>query len=143
MRIYYRGPEAVVTSEFFIRRGSPPEVFAVRDLRNVCIAPDVADGPGAVLIPAAAALAAATAVYGVAGWGYAVGLLAVAAGAIAGTASGRRRPHPSELRADYRGSTVVLYASADTRVFNQVRRGLQRAIEDLPPSASPESVEAA
>ena len=37
------------------------------------------------------------------------------------------------LRAEYQGTSVVLYASADVRVFNQVKRALQRAMENRPP----------
>jgi hypothetical protein len=89
MRIHYEGPDAVVTSAHFIRRGSPPEVFALRELRDI----GVVDGRRATP------------------W---------------------RRPRRHELRADYRGISVTLFASADPRVFNQVRRALLRAVENLP-----------
>ena len=47
----------------------------------------------------------------------------------------RTRPRRSELQATYRGSRVVLYASSNVRVFNQVTRALRRAVEDArPPS---------
>jgi hypothetical protein len=134
MRIYYRGPDAVVTSELFIRRGSSPGTFAIRDLRNVCIAPDQHEGTGAVVIFAAAALGAAAVVYGVGGPWSAMAVLPVAAvGLGCGALRLRHRPRRHELRADYRGSVVALYASADARVFNQVSRALLRAIENIPP----------
>ena len=66
MRIYYRGPDVVVTSELFVvRRGSPPGRFAIRDLRDVGIAPGHPEGLplwGIVAPAAAAALVAAAAV---------------------------------------------------------------------------------
>jgi NADH:ubiquinone oxidoreductase subunit 6 (subunit J) len=44
----------------------------------------------------------------------------------------QHRPRRLVLRAEYQGAFVVLYASADMRVFNQVKRALQRAIENRP-----------
>ncbi|GAA0524112.1 hypothetical protein GCM10010172_00640 [Paractinoplanes ferrugineus] len=38
MRLYYRGREAVVTSELFVRRQTSPRQFAIRELQNVRIA---------------------------------------------------------------------------------------------------------
>jgi len=38
MRLYYRGREAVVTSELFVRRQPRPGQFVIRELRNVRIA---------------------------------------------------------------------------------------------------------
>ena len=38
MRLYYRGREAVVTSELFVRRHPRPGQFMIRELRNVRIA---------------------------------------------------------------------------------------------------------
>ncbi|GAA2618702.1 DUF6232 family protein [Paractinoplanes durhamensis] len=37
MRLYYRGREAVVTSEHFVRRVPSSRHFAIRELRNVRI----------------------------------------------------------------------------------------------------------
>jgi hypothetical protein len=37
------------------------------------------------------------------------------------------------LQARYLGAEVVLYASTDARVFNQVARALRRAMEDRDP----------
>lgn len=144
MRIYYQGPEAVVTSDFFIRRGSAQGTFAIRDLRDVCIAPEEVAGLGAVGYPAAAALAAAVVLYELISPWLALAVLgvgAVTAGCLA--VQLRRRPRRQELRAQYRGTTVSLYASTDARVFNQVSRALRRAIENLPPPSTWDSAEAA
>jgi Family of unknown function (DUF6232) len=37
MRLFYRGREALVTSELFVRRQNCPRQFAIRELRNVRI----------------------------------------------------------------------------------------------------------
>jgi hypothetical protein len=66
---------------------------------------------------------------------YALGAVAVAVPTVWAAARTRTRPRRSELQATYRGSRVVLYASSDVRVFNQVTRALRRAVEDArPPS---------
>jgi hypothetical protein len=137
MRIYYQGPEAVVTSELFVRRGNSPGTFAICDLRNVCIAPDQYDGTGPFVISTAAALAAVAVVYGFGGPWSALAAMGVATiGLGCGVVRWRHRPRRHELRADYRGSVVALYASSDARVFNQVSRALLRAIENMPPPST-------
>jgi len=137
MRIYYRGPDAVVTSELFVRRGSPPGRFAIRDLRKVCIAPAGPRGVrlGSIVLPAAAAALVAAAVVSATG-GVPVALAIVVAASGAGAATAvlqQHRPRRLELRATYRSREVVLYSSTDERVFNQVSRALRRAIEDRRP----------
>jgi hypothetical protein len=134
MRIYYQGPEVVVTSDYFIRRGAQPNTFVIRDLRDVCIAGDEAGGLGVIGYSAAAALIAAFVIYEVGNPWYALAFLGVSAVAVGCVAVRRgHRPRRHELRADYRGERVALYASSDPRVFNQVRRALLRAVENLPP----------
>jgi hypothetical protein len=136
MRVYYRSADVVVTSELFIRRGETAEKFAIRDLRNVGIAPDGADGSGAVpLLVAAALLVVSAVLFGAIGAVSA--LIPFAAAGIVAAYGFVRRQHRSRcqvLTADYRGAGVTLWSSADERVFNQVGRALRRAVEDLPPS---------
>ena len=135
-RTYYRGPDAVVTDKLFVWRTTPTRGFVVRDLRNVQLIRS-RDGVG----PYAAPIAAGTVVLAATLWTmfdapavYALGALAVVGPA--GVAIGiRMRPRRWELHATYRGARVVLYASADARIFNQVVRGLRRAVEAArPPS---------
>ena len=134
-RTYYRGPDAVVTDKLFVWRTTPTKGFVVRDLRNVQLIRSQ-DGVG----PYAAPIAAGTLVLAAALWTmlgspavYALGALAVVGPA--GVAIGiRMRPRRWELHATYRGARVVLYASSDARVFNQVVRGLRRSVEDARPS---------
>ena len=134
MRIYYRAPDVVVTSELFVvRHGPSPGRFAIRDLRDVGIASGEPEGvrPGVAILPAAVAALVAAAVVSAAG-----GVLVAVAIAVSACAAGvafavvsQHRPRRCELRATYRGREVTLYASTDARVFNQVGRALRRAIE--------------
>jgi len=136
MRIYYRGPDAVVTSELFVRRGSPAGRFAIRDLREVCIAPGEPEGMrlSAIVVPAAAALVAAAVVSVAGGVTVAVGILLAATGTGAVCAVFQQhRPRRFELRGVYREQEITLYASTDARVFNQVARALRRAMENARP----------
>lgn len=133
-RTYYRGPDAVVTDELFIWRGTR---FVVRELQHVGVVRVSAKpaSPTAVLTVAAGTVAAVGA-----GWtlleppsAYAVGLLAVLVPLAFTVPSMTRRPRGWELRATYRGSGVVLYTCADERQFGQVKRALRRSIEDARP----------
>jgi len=134
MRIYYRAPDVVVTSELFVvRRGSLPGRFAIHDLRDVCIAPGQPEGVrlSVVVPPAAAALVAAAAVSAAGGVLVGVAIAISAAGAgMACAVVQQHRPREWELHATYRDRQVRLYASTDARVFHQVSRALQRAMEN-------------
>jgi hypothetical protein len=144
MRIYYRGPDAVVTSTVFASRAPAPR-YAIRDLRNVHISraerlePSVAHAAAGLLIVAAVAwpLWQAAPLYALAL--VAFGMPALAAGAV----MWRLRPQTFQLRATYRGESVELYSSRDERVFNQITRALRRAIEDAHPPAVWTGAEAA
>lgn len=139
MRTYYRGPDAVVTSDIFVGNGAPRTQFAIRELRSVCITHAEAEHlrmsaarlTGGLLIIAVAALP-----LWIASPPLALALIALGIPVtVVGAAFWRLRPQRWELRATYRGADVELYTSADERVFNQVSRALRRAIEDVhPPS---------
>ena len=135
-RTYYRGPDALVTSELFIWRTSPEKTFVIRELSKVGIVrgeighlrPDTANVAGGSLV-----LVAAT-------WPMlnkpglmVMGFLVLAVPGVVAAACWRLRPRTWELRATYRGLDVVLYVSPDARVFNQVSRALRRAMEDTHP----------
>jgi hypothetical protein len=132
-RTYYRGPGAVVTERHFVWLTSPTREFAVRDLRNIGFARAQTDGVRryAALGVAGVLVLAATA------WlvlgrqpMYAAGLLTIAV-PVCFAASFRLAPSRHwVLSATYRGRSVILYTSSDTRVFNQVLRALRRAVED-------------
>jgi hypothetical protein len=133
IRTYYSGPDAVVTSELFVWRTLPPKTFVIRELKNVVIARG-GNRNQAYAAPMAGSMAVAVAmsptldspVLAVAVF---VGVTAISGVAIA--AFGRRPRW--ELHATYRNAAVILYASKDERVFNQVSRALRRAMEDAGP----------
>jgi len=138
-RTYYRGPDAVVTDKLFVWHTTPTKGFAVRDLQNVGLVRADADpdrnytaqlGAGAVIVVVAAWLMLDAPTV------FAVAFLAVAVPVLLAATLWRMPPRRWELRATYRGQTVLLYASCDTRVFNQIARALRRAVEDARPPAS-------
>jgi hypothetical protein len=129
-RTYYRGPDAVVTSELFIWRTSPPKVFVIRHLQKVAIVRyDVDRGRPHY---SSVAVLALWPIVDTPVW-VATGVLAVAVPVVAVVTYSRIRPKRWELQALYLGAEVVLYASTDARVFNQVARALRRAMEDRDP----------
>jgi hypothetical protein len=137
MRVYYRGPDALVTSELFVRRSSPAERFAIRELRDVCITRGGVTGAGlgtGIILLAAAALVAAAIMARSGAFLVSIALLAgvIMAGGLI-IPLWWRRPRRRQLQATYRGRKIDLYASADERVFNQVSRALRRALEDAEP----------
>lgn len=134
-RIYYRGPDALVSDDRFVwHPTSAPQVFAIPDLRNV----GLVQAPARIRphAPAAAAIAIAAAA---ACWlllpESTVYVLVFLGLVIPGVAMMWREPGRWELHAQYRGTAVVLYSSPDARVFNQVSRALRRAMEDRRPTA--------
>ena len=135
-RTYYDRHDAMVTNDQFVwHTASGRLVFNVQHLRNV----------GRVQAPArtrpfAPALAGGTLLVAAVGWTlladpavYVISFLALATPAVAAT---WREPRHWELHAQYRGEAVVLYSSADERVFNQVSRALRRAMEGTPRAPS-------
>ena len=129
-RTYYRGPDAVVTSELFVWRTAPARVFAIRDLRNVGIVRCDADGGHPHTTHAAGGSVVLAVAWPVLNTPVLVAVILAVVLPGAAVAYWRLRPRLWELHATYRGTGVILYASADARVFNQVSRALRRAMED-------------
>ncbi|BCJ52795.1 hypothetical protein Asp14428_42700 [Actinoplanes sp. NBRC 14428] len=137
MRIYYRGPDARVTDQHFIRRTSSAEVvFSVRELRNVV---RVQGGPavermGGIIVTGAGLVTLTAASWSLVGptAGYAMAVVAILI-ALAVVTVTRRNARQWHVRATYRGVDVTLYSSSDRQMFNQVARALVRAIEDSRP----------
>ena len=129
-RTYYRGPDAVVTDELFVWRGTR---FVIRNLRNVGRGRGDVDrlrpyqaysATGALIVIAAAwATLDAPAAYALAG-------VAITIPVVLTVAARRIQPPRWELRATYHNQSVIIYASSDERVFNQVTRALRRSMED-------------
>ena len=135
VRTYYRGPDAAVTDELFIWQSGATKAFVVAELHDVGLVRQEASRlrrlVAALLLAVAAGAWVQLELLGK--WYVGVGAL-VAAVAVAGWPSHTRS---WMLTADYRGEPeVMLYSSADARVFNQVSRALRRAMEDSrPPGA--------
>ena len=135
-RTYYRGLDAVVTDQLFVWVTKPTKSYAVRDLRSV----GLVRVEGSRLRSYTVHVAGGTLVLAAATWmtldspvAYALGVLALGMPSAFAVARMRMRPQRWELRATYRGTRVLLYASSDVRVFNQVVRALRRAVEDARP----------
>jgi hypothetical protein len=136
MRTYYRGPDAVVTSDVFVWRTTPAQVFAIRDLSGVGIARGDAGRYG----PSTAHVAGGSLVLVAATWPMwntpglrVLGVLVLALPGVVAAACWRLRPRCWELHAEYRGVPTLIYLSLDPRVFNQVSRALRRSMEDNRP----------
>ena len=138
MRIYYRGPDALVTDERFVWRTSAPQIVAIRELNHVRLArTDVPDPRSTAAMVAGAGMAAAAAAgFVVAGAliGTVLGALAIVTVAVSVTARQLRTVRLWQVHGAFQGIYVVLYESTDERVFNQVTRALRRAIEGCDPS---------
>ncbi|MEV6631365.1 DUF6232 family protein [Actinoplanes sp. NPDC051470] len=133
MRTYYRGPDVVVTSEFFVWRTMPGKIFAIRELHDVGITNTAVDRSRPPTVQTATgSVALAVAIWPVVETPamIALGLLAISIPGIAVHAWWRCRPRLWELHATYRGDGVILFASTNAQVFNQVARALRRAIEE-------------
>jgi hypothetical protein len=145
-RTYYRGPDAVVTDQLFVWLTTPTKGYVVRDLRNV----GLIRAEGNRLRSYTLHVVSGTLVLAAATWvtlelpaAYALGALTVAVPSAFAVARMRMRPQRWELRATYRGAPVLLYASSDVRIFNQVARALRRAVEDARPPVDKRDLAAA
>jgi hypothetical protein len=132
MRVFYRGPRALITAEQITVRSMASHSFALADLSDVyLVRQQGARGSGASRTMGVSALVGALIV------GPVVGpvsvqltsllLLAMVLSAFLCLRVGPPAHH--ELVARYRGEPVVVFASDDQREFGQVCRGLQRAME--------------
>jgi hypothetical protein len=134
MRIYYRGPDAIVTDEHFVWRTTSPRAVPIRDLRSIGLGRgEIKNGRSTLPVAiGAATLALATAAWLTFDTGLSYGLIA---GAISGavltlTTWHRRNLRSWQLRAIFRGTQITLYSCTDERVFNQVTRALRRTMEE-------------
>jgi hypothetical protein len=131
MRLYYRGPDALITAGQFVWLGETPRVYAIADLRGARLTrrssktvwlPAVAAAV-LVLIPGYLLLNSWLARVSLVGVALLVVSLAVVWGRV-----GRRY----ELRADEQ----TIYSTVDETTFNQVARALQRVMESYPEARS-------
>lgn len=133
MRVFYRGHDAVITESQFILTGTFRS-FDIAYLRKVRVIRRTAKvaGPRAEVVASAAVAAAGIAVSAMFVDAPLVRLsLAGVAVALVAVATFRRRAVPCwEIRALHRGREVTIYATRDITTFNQVKRGLKRALEN-------------
>jgi hypothetical protein len=146
-RTYYRGPDAVVTDELFLWNppAQPSQTVVLRELRSVGLVRTGFDGRAFVPLLLTIAVAALVTAFTVLEppTAYTVEALAVIVPGGLAAVAWRTRTKRWELHATYRGAEVVLYSSADDRVFNQVTRALRRAMENVGPSTTGVEVAAA
>jgi hypothetical protein len=129
-RTYYRGPDAVVTSEVFVWRTTPPQVFVIRELHRVGL---VRGGGDRVQPYQAMVLTMSMWPLVKAPVMVASAILVATVPLVAVVVYRRTRPRRWEIHAHYRGADVLMFASRDERIFNQVARALRRAMEDRDP----------
>lgn len=135
MPVYYRGPCAHIDHRYFEVLEPEPRRFVLGGLRGVhivCVPSGRSGGGGATtrLYATGTAGVAVATVWPVLGTG-AMSVAATIAAAILVGARGcwEARTHSFELYGFYRGVYQLLFATTDERMFEQVRRGLVRAME--------------
>jgi len=141
MRTYYRGPDALITDEYFVWwTAGQNRVYTIHDLHHVGLVRD--DGldrrPDLATVAAAGMVAFAGTAWLTAGpvVGLALGFVALIAAVVAISTRQHRTEQSWQVHAGYRGVDTIIYRSPDARVFNQVTRALQRSLEDDRPERS-------
>jgi len=131
MRLYYRGPDAVITAGQFVWLRETPRAFAIADLRAAHLSRRTVKG---TWMPAAAvaALVLAPGYLLVNSWIARVSLVGVMAGLVLFTVLRNRAGRRWELRAVAGGQAVTIYSTMDETTFNQVTRALLRVLESYP-----------
>ena len=131
MRLYYRGPDAVITASQFVWLGEAPRAFAIADLRAANLSRRAVKG---TWMPAAAVvvLLLAPGYLLVNSWLARLSLVGVAAGLVLFTVLRQRAGRRWELRAVAGGQATTVYSTMDERTFNQVTRALLRVLENFP-----------
>ncbi|MBB2944030.1 hypothetical protein FB565_003759 [Actinoplanes lutulentus] len=131
LSIFYRGPRALITDEFFEVAGSRRyPVCALRDVHIVRYQPT---GEGLHQAMGLSAMAAAVVAIPLVGRESAIlgALIVVVLLAQAAFSLSRRPPPRWDLVAVCDREYAVLFSSSDQREFEQVCRGLQRSLERL------------
>lgn len=139
VRVYYRGADAIVTSDRLVLPPMGGQTLRLADLTNVRlvrVSPRLRS-----LLAVAAAVVFPLGVAGVVGSALADGMttkvVVIAAVTIAvGSLSYLARrwvPQRWELWGEYRGEERILYSTVDSRMFNLVARALRRALENSKP----------
>lgn len=127
MRLYYRGPDALITAGQFVWLGETPRVYAIADLRGARL---TRRSPRNPWLPAALAVALVlTPGYlFLDSWVLRASLAGLALLIVGAALAWGRTSRRYELRAD----ELIIYSTLDERTFNQVARALQRVMESYP-----------
>jgi len=132
MRVFYRGPRALVTADVITVRSSALRSYALADLSDLyLVTQQGAGGSGGSRAMGVSALVGGILVVPAIGRASVV-LTTVVVVALCLCAFVCLRigpPAHRELVATYRGRRVVVFASDDQQEFGQVCRGIQRAME--------------
>ncbi len=140
MVLFYVGPHARITNEFYVRLGEPyglpPTRFALDDLTDVCVLQPIGEPVGTTaltgcLSSVGVAMVAFSGSLAPALKATTLAIAMVTAVILAMLWSSTRRRRPLELHATYRDFPVCLLRSANQQEFGQVLRALRRAIEGL------------
>ncbi|MFI5934908.1 DUF6232 family protein [Actinoplanes sp. NPDC051494] len=133
MRTYYQSREALVTDEFFVWHASTTQTFPIAELRDIGL---VRDETGNLRVRALAATTAGLVTLAGASWaligqfaGYTLAATAAVVAAFATRNPRRGSTRMWNVEATLHGTRVLVYSSADLRVFNQVTRALIRTVE--------------
>jgi hypothetical protein len=132
MRLYYRGPDALITAGQFVWLGADaPRAFAIADLRSARLSRRTVKG---TWMPAAALgiLVLAPGYFLAGSWIARLSLVGVAAALVLFTVLRNRAGRRWELRAVAGGHAVTIYSTMDETTFNQVTRALLRVLESYP-----------
>jgi hypothetical protein len=142
MRVYDRGPDAMITAVQFVWLGETPRAFAIADLRAAHLSRRTVKG---TWMPAAAlaVLVLAPGYLLVDSWIARAALAGAAIGLVLFSVLWNRAGRRWELRAVAGGHAVTIYSTVDETTFNQVTRALLRVLEHYPEQHPPSRVVAA
>ncbi|MFI6076552.1 DUF6232 family protein [Actinoplanes sp. NPDC051343] len=131
MPVFYRGRRALITQHVFETESVGRLQYAIKDLADVHIVRLDPEAVRGAYVLGLSALAAAFLVVPIVGPASKVVAGVAAAVLLAGSATSARRRLPVrwELVATYEGRRVTLFVSGDQTEFDQVCRGLLRALE--------------
>lgn len=134
MRVFYRGPRALITADVIMVARPVSHSYALAELADVYVVrQQAAQGWGSARSMGVSALVGSTVVVPAVGRTSVVLAAVILAGLLvcAFVCLQIGPPAHHELVATYRGRPVRVFASDDQREFDQVCRGLQRAREQL------------
>jgi hypothetical protein len=131
MRVFYRGQRAVITQYVFETVYTGRAQYAIKDLSELCVVRHGPErGPGMRIMGLSALVAAVLVVPLVGPFSNVAAGVAACTFVVGGVTNlCRRSPLRLTLVATYKGRSVILFESERQTEFDQVCRGLRRALE--------------